>query len=187
MTSGSIGFELTKACSFWPVLNIARKLSVSWSIFCFCYRHKFWNNPELQRTFCFSFYLFLSCHYSCFFNLTGLDSLHSYYYDLFVFFPALFRLIYKYLCWVINVDLTPWKWRWRAFAEQHVRQTLSLLIKLLSRNQSNQQYITSTAEERKSMELNCWGLLPAVSSRIKDKKPFGVWDINEASATSSIL
>lgn len=94
VTSRSVGFDLIKKSSFWPVLNVSHKLSISWSIFClFCYRHKFWYNPELQRTFCFSFCLFLSYHYDCFFLIKQ---------DLIVCVAIM--VFYSYFCpWFLNL------------------------------------------------------------------------------------
>lgn len=191
MTSRSVGFDLRKRCSFWPVLNIACELSVSWSIFClFCYRHKkFWHKTELQRTL-FLVLPFVSYHYSIFFQLNRMDSLH---YDgggffclsvcwwffvcglvfFFVVFGSFFFFLDLFTSFCIERSVLTWSFK--AEDNKHLWSNMYRKLCLFSSScchlttQSNQQYITSTLEEIKSMELIAKDyFLQSSSSHIQD-------------------
>lgn len=154
---GQLVLTLQKKRSFWPVLNVACKLSVSWSIFClFCYRHNLWYNPESQRTFCFSFYLLISV-------LLFLLKKKQYWIVcipimmVYSFFFPRFLDSFTSIC----TERSMLTWYFKNKEDKCLCSSTYRKLCLFSSScchltiQSNQEYITSTLEEIKSMELNC--------------------------------
>lgn len=156
MTSRSVVFDLTKKRSFWPVLNIECKLSVSWSIFClFCYRHNLWYNPESQRTFCFSFYLLIS---------VLLFLLKKQYWIVYIPIMIVYSYFFSHFLDSFTSIFTERSMLTWYFKNKEDKCLCSIMYRKLCffssscchlTIQPNQEYITSTLEERKSMELNC--------------------------------
>lgn len=174
------------------MLNVAHKPSVSWRISCgFCYRHKFWYNLWTFVAVLFSFYLFLSHRYSCFFYLNRFGYLTF----LLWWFIHIFSCFLDLLtCICIKRSMLTWSFKnegdeclWSSV----YRKTLSLFIKLLSLNHAAQLAIHQFHWREKVSRADLLRTIScraaAVISQIQQKKPFGVRDTNEASATSSLV